>query len=116
MKKIIFFILLIICFYKINSQNVLYDSISVDEFINKINDVSYDTDDYNRIIISLINSLTKYYIFVNITKNPPINIKAVDLINELKSINVSDIKDYLEFCNSKYYVKSKRFTFNAYFF
>jgi hypothetical protein len=99
MKKIIFFILLIICFYKINSQNVLYDSISVDEFINKINDVSYDTEDYNRIIISLINSLTKYYIFVNITKNPPINIKAVDLINELKSINVSDIKDYLEFYN-----------------
>ena len=100
MKKIIFFILFTIYFFKIKTQNVEYDSISVDEFVSKMNDVSYKVNDYKRIIKSLINSLNKFYIFVNITKSTLLNFEAVDLINELKSINVSKIKNYYEFYNT----------------
>ena len=100
MKKIIFFILFTIYFFKIKTQNVEYDSISVDEFVSKMNDVSYKVNDYKRIIKSLINSLNKFYIFVNITKSPLLNIESVDLINELQSINVSKIKNYYEFYNT----------------
>ena len=100
MKKIIFFILFTIYFFKIKTQNVEYDSISVDEFVSKMNDVSYKVNDYKRIIKSLINSLNKFYIFLNITKSPLLNIESVDLINELQSINVSKIKNYYEFYNT----------------
>ena len=100
MKKIIFFILFTIYFFKIKTQNVEYDSISVDEFVSKMNDVSYKVNDYKRIIKSIINSLNKFYIFVNITKSTLLNFEAVDLINELKSINVSKIKNYYEFYNT----------------
>ena len=100
MKKIIFFILFTIYFFKIKTQNVEYDSISVDEFVSKMNDVSYKVNDYKRIIKSLINSLNKFYIFVNITKSTLLNFEAVDLINELQSINVSKIKNYYEFYNT----------------
>ena len=65
-----------------------------------MNDVSYKVNDYKRIIKSLINSLNKFYIFVNITKSTLLNFEAVDLINELKSINVSKIKNYYEFYNT----------------
>ena len=61
MKKIIFFILFTIYFFKIKTQNVEYDSISVDEFVSKMNDVSYKVNDYKRIIKSIINSLNKIY-------------------------------------------------------
>ena len=107
MKKIIFFILFTIYFFKIKTQNVEYDSISVDEFVSKMNDVSYKVNDYKRIIKSLINSLNKFYIFVNITKSPLLNIESVDLINELQSINVSKIKNYYEFYNTIINIISK---------
>ena len=107
MKNIIFFIFVTICFYKIKSQNVEYGSLSVDEFVNRINDNSYTTKDYSEIIKSLINSLQKYYIFLNITKNPPINIEAVDLVGELKSIDVSKIKSFYHFFISIQNILSK---------
>ena len=107
MKKIIFFILFTIYFFKIKTQNVEYDSISVDEFVSKMNDVSYKVNDYKRIIKSIINSLNKFYIFVNITKSPLLNIESVDLINELQSINVSKIKNYYEFYNTIINIISK---------
>ena len=107
MKNIIFFIFLTICFYKIKSQNVEYGSLSVDEFVSTINDNTYTTKDYSEIIKSLINSLQKYYIFLNITKNPPINIEAVDLVGELKSIDVSKIKSFYHFFISIQNILSK---------
>ena len=107
MKNIIFFIFLTICFYKIKSQNVEYGSLSVDEFVSQINDSPYTTKDYSTIITCLINSLQKYYIFVNITKNPPINIEGVDLVGELKSIDVSKIKTFIDFFNSIQNILSK---------
>ena len=107
MKKIIFFILFTIYFFKIKTQNVEYDSISVDEFVSKMNDVSYKVNDYKRIIKSIINSLNKFYIFVNITKSTLLNIESVDLINELQSINVSKIKNYYEFYNTIINIISK---------
>jgi len=95
MKKGIFIIINII--YIINYE-ITYDSFSIDDFINKINDVPYKKSDYDLIIKSISNILYEHYAYVDIAKQPPNNIGKVDLIKELNEIKTNNTK-YFDFYN-----------------
>ena len=93
----IFFILLFLL-YNIISKNVEYESMTIDEFVNLINQNKYKEEDYKTIINSLIGALKTYYVYLDISKEPQIPIEKVDLIKRLESINIKNIT-YLDFYN-----------------
>ena len=86
----IFFILLFLL-YNIISKNVEYESMTIDEFVNLINQNKYKEEDYKTIINSLIGALKTYYVYLDISKEPQIPIEKVDLIKRLESINIKNI-------------------------
>ena len=65
-----------------------------DELINIINDVPYNSIDYDYIISYILEALKNHYVFFGIAKNAPINIVPVDLESEFKKINTKNITFY----------------------
>ncbi len=59
--KIFFVIIFTLYFDRTNSQ-VQFEFLSVDDFINKMKDIQYKTEDYNNIIKHIRESLSKYYV------------------------------------------------------
>ncbi len=96
MSKIYFIFIFLI--YNILSQNVEYESMTIDEFTKVINQNKYKEEDYKKIIDSLIGALKKYYVYLDISKEPQIPIEKVDLIKRLEEINLTNIT-YLDFYN-----------------
>ena len=70
------------------------ESLTFDDAVNYINDVSFTKNDYDDMISNLITLLNNKYIYLDIAKNPPPPYKPVDVIQELKSINTINIKYY----------------------
>ena len=75
-------------------EDVEYESFTFDEAVNYINDVSFTKNDYDDMISNLITLLNNKYVYLDIAKNPPHPYKPVDVIQELKSINTTNIKYY----------------------
>jgi hypothetical protein len=92
-RNVLYLIFLLFNFQIINSQNIEYNILSFDDIVNKINEIKYLEKDYLN-IISNITELLDYYVYLDIAKNPPHNLKKVDLIKEIKSINITNIKLY----------------------
>ena len=93
-NKIIYVFTFIILFNIIFNQNVQIESLTFDDAVNYINDVSFTKNDYDDMISNLITLLNNKYIYLDIAKNPPPPYKPVDVIQELKSINTMNIKYY----------------------
>ncbi len=112
LRKFFFFIFII---YKIKSQ-VSFNNMSVDDFVKEINKIIYNENEYKSIIDSLTNSIKKYYVYTEIAQEPHINISKVDLINELKEINIKNTT-YLDFYNNIQSIiyKAKDGHFNVFF-
>ena len=55
-----------------------------DELINIIDDVPYNSIDYDYIIFNILEALKNHYVFFGIAKNPPIDIAPVDLESKFK--------------------------------
>ena len=122
MKYKIFSILYIL----ILSQDIEYIKYTFDEVVNKINDVPYNTTDYDNIILNILEALENHYVFFDIAKVPPIDIEPVDLVSKFKSINTQNITFYefyqqvskiiisLKDIHTKvYFFKFENFTFNG---
>ena len=92
-RNVLYLIFLLFNFQIINSQNIEVNILSFDDIVNKINEIKYLEQDYLN-IISNITELLDYYVYLDIAKNPPHNLKKVDLIKEIKSINITNIKLY----------------------
>ena len=90
MKYKIFSILYIL----ILSQDIEYIKYTFDEVVNKINDVPYNSTDYDNIILNILEALENHYVFFDIAKVPPIDIEPVDLVSKFKSINTQNITFY----------------------
>ncbi len=90
MKYKIFSILYIL----ILSQDIEYIKYTFDEVVNKINDVPYNSTDYDNIILNILEALENHYVFFDIAKVPPIDIEPVDLVSKFKSINTKNITFY----------------------
>jgi hypothetical protein len=122
MKYKIFSILYIL----ILSQDIEYIKYTFDEVVNKINDVPYNSTDYDNIILNILEALENHYVFFDIAKVPPIDIEPVDLVSKFKSINTQNITFYefyqqvskiiksLKDLHTKvYFFKFENFTFNG---
>ena len=122
MKYKIFSILYIL----ILSQDIEYIKYTFDEVVNKINDVPYNSTDYDNIILNILEALENHYVFFDIAKVPPIDIEPVDLVSKFKSINTQNITFYefyqqvskiiisLKDIHTKvYFFKFENFTFNG---
>ena len=96
MSKI--YIIFIFFFYTILSENVEYESMTIDEFTTLINKKELKEEEYKLIIDSLIGALKTYYVYLDISKEPQIPIEKVDLIKRLEAINLKNIT-YLGFYN-----------------
>ena len=94
MKKGIF----ILCITYIINYEITFEKLTIDDFINKINDVPYNKNDYDQIIKSITELIYEHYAYVDIAKNPPNNIGKVDLIKELNNIKTNNIT-YFDFYN-----------------
>ena len=92
-KNVLYLIFFFFNFQFINSQNIEYKILLFEDIVNKINEVNYSEQDYIN-IISNITKLLEYYVYLDITKNPPNSLKKVDLIKEIKAINITKIKLY----------------------
>ena len=91
-------IFLILTFFNyIKLQTINIGNMSIDDFINKVNEITFKENEYKTIIESISNLIDKYYVYSEIAKNPPV-IKGVDLIKELNEIDIKNIK-YLDFFN-----------------
>ena len=86
-------IYLIVSFHIIKSVYIQYEILSFDEMIYKLNQNKYTEKEY-RNIISNISELLEYYVYLDIAKNPPNSLPKVDLIKEIKSINIEKLKFY----------------------
>ena len=86
-------IYLIFFFHIIKSEYIQYEILSFDEIIYKLNQNKYTEKEY-RNIISNISELLEYYVYLDIAKNPPNSLPKVDLIKEIKSINIEKLKFY----------------------
>ena len=86
-------IYLIVSFHIIKSDYIQYEILSFDEMIYKLNQNKYTEKEY-RNIISNISELLEYYVYLDIAKNPPNSLPKVDLIKEIKSINIEKLKFY----------------------
>ena len=64
MKYIIFLFLNIF----ILNEDIKYIKYTFDELINIINDVPYNTTDYDYIISNILEALKNHYVFFDITK------------------------------------------------
>ena len=93
-SKTIYVLNFIILFNIIFNQNVQIESLTYDDAVNYINDVSFTKNDYDDMISNLITLLNNKYVYLDIAKNPPPPYKPVDVIQELKSINTINIKYY----------------------
>jgi hypothetical protein len=62
MKYKIFSILYIL----ILSQDIEYIKYTFDEVVNKINDVPYNSTDYDNIILNILEALENHYVFFDI--------------------------------------------------
>ena len=91
---IIYFIFFITYFNNILSKDFEFDILSFDEAVDYLNNISYTQEDYDIIIENLINLFNEYYVYLDISKNPPSPYNPVDLIYELQSINTKDITFY----------------------
>ena len=91
---IIHFIFFLTFFNIILSKDFEFDILSFDEAVDYINYISYTKEDYDNIIENLINLFNEYYVYLDISKNPPSPYNAVDLITELSLINTKDITFY----------------------
>ena len=108
--------IIIICITYIINYEITFDIFTIDEFINKINDVSYNQSDYNQIIKSITNLIDEHYAYVDIAKNPPNKIGKVDLIKELNEIKTNNLT-YFDFYNEvqKIIYKARDAHLNVYF-
>ena len=102
--KIFFVIIFILYFDRTNSQ-VQFEFLSVDDFINKMKDIQYKTEDYNNIIKHIRESLSKYYVYYDISKSTLLNVEPVDFDKKLESINTQNTT-FLDFYNSLFNVIS----------
>ncbi len=91
---IIYFIFFITYFNNILSKDFEFDILTFDEAVDYLNNISYTQEDYDIIIENLINLFNEYYVYLDISKNPPSPYNPVDLIYELQSINTKDITFY----------------------
>ena len=112
LRNFFFFIFII---YKIKSQ-VSFNNMSINDFEKEINKINYNENEYKSIIDSLTNSIKKYYVYTEIAQEPHINISKVDLIKELKEINIKNTT-YLDFYNNIQSIiyKAKDGHFNVFF-
>ena len=93
MKKIILLILI----FKIYSY-INYHSHGIRFFVQKINNkIKYNESDYKKIIKSIMNALEKYYVYLDITPHVDNNFGKVDLIQELKKMQLKKYTSYLDF-------------------
>ena len=108
--------IIIICITYIINYEITFDIFTIDEFINKINDISYNQSDYNQIIKSITNLIDEHYAYVDIAKNPPNKIGKVDLIKELNEIKTNNLT-YFDFYNEvqKIIYKARDAHLNVYF-
>ena len=97
MKLRIIFMIFIFIF--INSQT--NEILSFDQAIQIINNVGYTQNDYNNMIKYIKDLFIKYYVYLDIKKNPPYPLKPFDFIKELDSINTAQIS-YYEFYQKVY--------------
>ena len=93
MKKIILLLLI----FKIYSY-IKYKTYEINDFVQKINNkIKYNESDYNMIITSIMNALEKYYVYLDITPHVDTNFGKVDLIQELKKMQLKKYTSYLDF-------------------
>ena len=98
---IIFFFLILIQYFQRTNCQVQFEYLSVEDFINKINDVQLKTEDYNNIIKYIREVLSKYYVYWELANSTLLNIEPIDLDKKLESIN-SQNTNFLDFYNSLY--------------
>ena len=91
-------IILLLLIFKIYSY-IHYKTYEINDFVQEINNVNYNEEDYKMIIKSILNSLEKYYVYLDMTPNVNKNFGKVDLIKELKNITIKNTTSYLEFYN-----------------
>ena len=90
--------ILLLLIFKIYSY-IHYKTYEINDFVQEINNVNYNEKDYKMIITSILNSLEKYYVYLDMTPNVNKNFGKVDLIKELKNITIKNTTSYLEFYN-----------------
>ncbi len=78
-----------------------YEIMSFDKAIQNINNVTYNKTDYDNMINYIKTLFNKYFVYLDIAKNPPPPLKPVDFIKELDSINTQQIT-YYEFYQKVY--------------
>ena len=98
---IIFFFLILIQYFQRTNCQVQFEYLSVEDFINKINDVQLKTEDYNNIIKYIREVLSKYYVYWELANSTLLKIERIDLDKKLESIN-SQNTNFLDFYNSLY--------------
>ena len=96
-----FFFLILIQYFQRTKCQVQFEYLSVEDFINKINDVQLKTEDYNNIIKYIREVLSKYYVYWELANSTLLNIEPIDLDKKLESIN-SQNTNFLDFYNSLY--------------
>ena len=88
--RIIFLMILFIFIYCDDD----YETFTFDEAVEIINKVNYTENDYKKMISYIKNLFIKYYVYLDIAKNPPSPLKPFDLIKQLDSINTQNISYY----------------------
>ena len=101
----IFFIIIFTLYFDLTNSQVQFEFLSVDDFINKMKDIQYKTEDYNNIIKHIRESLSKYYVYYDISKSTLLNVEPVDFDKKLESINTQNTT-FLDFYNSLFNVIS----------
>ena len=92
--KIIYIFLFIIFFNIILSKDIEFDILTFDEAVDYINYISYTQEDYDNIIDTIKHLFIEYYVYLDISKNPPSPYQSIDIIKELSSINTRNITFY----------------------
>ncbi len=61
-------IILLLLIFKIYSY-IHYKTYEINDFVQEINNVNYNEEDYKMIITSILNSLEKYYVYLDMRES-----------------------------------------------